>query len=44
MRVGERPTRVRQTPPDEDASRDRDEREEDTGYELSALRRDGSSE
>jgi hypothetical protein len=43
MRVCERPTRVRQTPPD-DASGDGDECEEDTGYELSALRRYGSSE
>jgi hypothetical protein len=35
---------VRQTPADEDAGGDGDEREEDTGHELSALRRHGSSE
>lgn len=34
---------MRETPCEEDASYDGEEREEDTGDKLSALRRDGSS-
>jgi len=44
VRARERPARVRQSLADQNAGCDGNECEKDTGDELSALRRDGSSE